>query len=161
NLLNGRSMLLTDEQQYYDAIENFKLQLGIPTDIPIALDDAPLRPILGHYRRYEAVFQQLDAASEMAGRLEKLEDVSKVRAELLGIFRTATISRDTRFRNQIGKRWAAWEKLEHSKEETAVTNRISALNKERQAILDKQADLELKGQQLSPAEVVRLREVEF
>src|SRR5262249_29495602 len=60
-----------------------------------------------------------------------------------------------------GKRWAAWEKLEHTKEETAVTNRISALNKERQGILDKQADLELKGQQLSPAEVVRLREVEF
>src|SRR5205085_4987749 len=44
-LLGGRNSLLQDQQQYYDAIDRFKLQLGLPADLPIELDDTPLRPL--------------------------------------------------------------------------------------------------------------------
>src|SRR5207249_10451887 len=50
-LLRGQSQLVMDEQQYFNAIDQFKLQLGLPTDLPLELDDAPLRPILQQYTR--------------------------------------------------------------------------------------------------------------
>ncbi|HMF14326.1 MAG TPA: hypothetical protein VKE94_18545, partial [Gemmataceae bacterium] len=160
-LLGGRTNLLNDEQQYYDAVERFKLQLGLPTDLPIALDDAPLRPILRHFRRYEEVLSELDAAQVKAQALEKLEDVSKVRGEMLRIFKSAPLTQGTRFRNQIDKRWAEWEKLDRTANHKALEDLLKRLGTERQKLLDKQAELELKNQTLSPAEVARLKEAEF
>jgi hypothetical protein len=160
-LLRGRTNLLTDEQQYYDAIERFKLQLGIPTDTPIELDDAPLRPILGHFRRYELVFKQLETASASAEELAKLEDVSKVRAALLRLFTTSPISRGTRFRDQIGKRWSRWEKVEKSADQAALKKQMKELADEHERLVNKRDQLELKNQTLSPAENARLKEIEF
>jgi hypothetical protein len=161
SLLNGRTQLLMDEQQFYVAVDQFKLQLGIPTDLPLELDDAPLRPILRQYTRYEEVFNQLEAATDQAGQLEKVEDVVKVRAEFLHVFTTTSLSKGTRFRDQIGARWGAWEKLEKSKDHKAVEDRLSGLRKQRQQLLDKQSDLELKNQELSAAEKASLNELEF
>jgi outer membrane protein TolC len=160
-LLLGQTQLLTDEQQYYNAIDQFKLQLGVPTDLPLELDNAPLRPILQQYTRYEEVFQQLDAATEEATALQKEEDVSKVRGTLLRIFTSAALSRSTRFREQIQKRWAEWEKLEKAGDHKAVKDRLKRFGDERQKLLDARAELELKGQELGPAEAARLKEVEF
>jgi outer membrane protein TolC len=160
-LLRGQTTLLTDEQQYFNQIDTFKLQLGLPTDLPLELDDAPLRPILQQYTRYEEVFQQLDAATEEATALQKREDVSAVREALRRIFTNAALSRGTRFREQIEKRWAEWEKLDRAGDHKAVKDRLKRYGDERQKLLDARAELELKGQDLSPAEAARLREVEF
>jgi hypothetical protein len=174
-LLRGQTTLLTDEQQYYDAIDKFKLQLGIPTDLPLALDDAPLRPILGQYTRYEEVFNQFEDAANSAGALKpqedvgkkkedvgkKEEDVSKVRPGLLRIFTTATLSRGTRFRDQIQKRWNVWEKLDKAKDHKALEDQLKRLDGERLKLLAIKAELEVKGQAFSPADAARLLEVEF
>ena len=38
-LLGGRTKLLTDQLQYLQSLDQFKLQLGLPTPLPIELDD--------------------------------------------------------------------------------------------------------------------------
>jgi hypothetical protein len=160
SLLRGKTNLLTDEQQYYVAVDQFKLQLGLPTDLPIFLDDAPLRPILRHFRRYEEVFQELVAAETKAEEIAKLEDVRKARDEFARIFNTSGITKGTRFREQIRKRWAAWEKMAPSATHESIRKQMDQLAKEYRTLTDKQKAIELKGQNLSPAESARIREIE-
>ena len=45
-LLQGRSTVLQEEVDYRDALVRFKLQLGLPPNVPLELDDAPLRPLV-------------------------------------------------------------------------------------------------------------------
>src|SRR5205814_672010 len=44
DLLNGRASVLLQTQQVRDSLDRVKIQLGVPTSLPIELDDASLRP---------------------------------------------------------------------------------------------------------------------
>ena len=68
-LLQGQSQKLTDEQEYGNAIDQFKLQLGLPTALPIELEDAQMRPVTRQFRRYEQVFRQFDEATQSTADL--------------------------------------------------------------------------------------------
>src|SRR5262249_49212582 len=57
-LLQERSTLLRNEFDYRESLDQFKLQLGLPTDLPLELDDTPIRPITRQLQRYESVFKQ-------------------------------------------------------------------------------------------------------
>ncbi len=155
-LLRGRSTLLSDEQQYLDSLDRFKLQLGLPTETPLRLDDTPLRPLLQQFRNFEAVFKDFDATLKQAATFDAAERVAEVRHELAKLLTQSSLVQGTRFAEQIMGRWEAWSKLtaDESKQ------RFDSLSEERRKLLDRQADLQKEGNDLSETEQQRLNELE-
>ncbi len=155
-VLTRRSNLLTDQLQYLGSLDSFKLQLGLPTALPIELDDTPFRPLNEQFQRYEDLFNQFAAASEEPGRFSTQEP-PRVRAELRRIFTTSDLVRGTRFRNQIETRWRDWEKLS----DDGLQKRLEAHGEERRQLFAKRDDLLAKGQVLSDADQQRLDLLSF
>jgi len=151
-LLTRRTTLLTDQLQYLQSLDQFKLQLGLPTELPIELDDTPFRPLNEQFRRYEDLFNQFVAASDEPLRFGTLQFVTSVRKELRRIFTSAPVVRGTRFSKEIGSTWSSWEKLS----EQELRKRLAELYEERRQVRGKQADLETRGQSLSVADQQRL-----
>jgi hypothetical protein len=155
-VLGGRTNLLNDQLQYLGTLDSFKLQLGLPTALPIELDDTPFRPLNQQFQRYEDVFNQYVAASEEPNSFNTL-DPAQVRKELRRIITTSALVRGTRFQTQIEKRWNEWEKLTAD----GLQKRLSQYSEERRQLLAKRDDLLAKGQVLPAAEQQRLDELSF
>lgn len=155
-VLGGRTNLLGDQLSYLQSLDSFKLQLGLPTALPIELDDTPFRPLNQQFQRYEDVFNQYVAASEEPDRFITL-DAARVRNEMRRILTTSTLVQGTRFQNQIDKRWNVWEKLTAD----GLQKRLEQFGEERRLLLAKRDDLLSKGQVLSATELQRLNELSF
>jgi len=155
-VLIRRTNLLADQLQYLSSLDSFKLQLGLPTALPIELDDTPFRPLNQQFQRYEDLFNEFAATSEESDRFSTLEP-PRVRAELRRIFTTSALVRGTRFRNQIEKRWSGWEKLS----DDDLEKRLESHGDERRGLLAKRDDLLAKGQGLSEADQGRLNDLSF
>jgi outer membrane protein TolC len=155
-LLQGQSQKLTDEQEYGNAVDQFKVQLGLPTALPIELDDAQLRPVTRQFRRYEQVFRQFDEATQATADLGGVPP-DRLRSELRRLVHEAALTRDTSFRASFPARWARIEKM--SGEQIAARRR--ELGAERRRLLDRRADLERIGQTLSSRETARLEDLDF
>jgi outer membrane protein TolC len=156
-LLAGRTSLLTDQQQYLQSLDQFKLQLGVPTNLAIELDDSPFRPLTQQFRRYEDLFQEFTAASTTEpDRFRDLEP-SKVRSELRRLFTSSALVRGTRFRTRIEASWGFWEKLS----DIELQKLLASYSEERRRLLEKKTDLENKGQTLSAADQQRLSTLNF
>jgi outer membrane protein TolC len=156
-VLNRRSSLLTDQQQYLQALDQFKLQLGLPTNLPLEQDDSDFRPINQQFQRYEDLFNSFKATSDAPLRFASLEAVPRVRGEMLKLFTTSEIVQGTRFAKDIEANWRAWQRLS----DDDLRKQLARYGEERRRLLDKKAALESKEQELSPAEASRLDEVEF
>src|SRR5439155_7667422 len=99
-VLTGRTNLLTDQLSYWQSLDSFKLQLGLPTALPIELEDTPFRPLNQQFQRYEDVFNQYVAASEEPNRFTNI-DAGAVRGEFRQILTGSLLVRGTRFSKQI------------------------------------------------------------
>jgi hypothetical protein len=155
-VLAGRTTLLGDQLSYLQSLDSFKLQLGLPTALPIELEDTPFRPLNQQFQKYEDVFNQYVAASEEPNRFTNI-DVSAVRGEFRQIFTRSALVQGTRFSKQIQTRWNGWEKLT----EDGLRKRLEQLGEERRRLLAHRDDLLSKGQPLSPEEQQRLSELSF
>src|SRR5262249_36522833 len=71
------------------------------------------------------------------------------------LFTRSALVRGTTFAGKIRARWAAWEKLT----DKDVKDRLDALRKDRQTLLDKKADAQVKGVPFDPADAARLEQV--
>src|SRR5262249_16557844 len=156
-LLQGRSPLLTDQQDFYDAVDRFKLQLGLPVNLPLELDDAPLRPLKQQFQRYDQIFREFGAATREATALSTLPAAPRPREGLRRLFTTARIVQGTRFRTEFPPRWAAWEKLSDDE----LRTKLDALSAERRKLLDNRTDLEAAGKPVPAAAQRRLPEAEL
>lgn len=156
-LLAGRRNLLNDQQDYLQTIDQFKLQLGIPPCFNIELDDSPFRPLNRQFQRYEDLFRAYKAASDEPLRYGTPDKVAEVRGMLRRIFTSSELVRGTRFRSEIESRWRVWEK----RSDRELDKRLAAYKEERRRLLDRQTDLETKGQKLSAADQQRLDTVQF
>jgi outer membrane protein TolC len=154
-LLQGRSTKLTDEQQYGNAIDQFKLQLGLPTALPIGLEEGPLRPLSRQFRRFEQVFRQYDEASQASASLGGVEP-GRLRAELRRLVQEAAVTRGTAFQREFPGRWAPVEKLSGD----ALRDQMRRVNEERRTLLDRKADLERSGGSLPEVDQRRLTELD-
>jgi hypothetical protein len=155
-LLTGRSNLLSDQQQYFDALDRFKLQLGLPTDIRLELDDEQLRPLNRQFQRYDEIFRQYAQAGKDASALGTAP-ATEVRAGLRRLFAESAIVRGTPFRERFPAQWAAWEKRTPQE----IKAQLDQLATERRKLLDLKTDLETKGQTLGAGEQKRLRDIDF
>jgi len=156
SLLRGRTALLTDQQQYLLSLDQFKLQLGLPIDLPIELDDTPFRPLNQQFQRYENLFREYIAASNEPLSFGTPEMVPQVRSALRRILTASTFVRGTRFRTRIETSWPVWEKLSMNE----LQKRLTSDGAEIRRLLDRRTDLEVKGQTLSAADEQRLKELE-
>jgi hypothetical protein len=157
SLLRGRTSLLMDQQQYLDGLDRFKLQLGLPTNTLIELDDAAFRPLNEQFQRYEDLFNQFKAASDEPLSFGTPELAPTVRRELRRIFTTSALVKGTRFRTDIEADWGTWEKLSADE----LQKRLTSYREERRQLLARQTDLQTKGQDLSPVEQQRVDTLNF
>jgi hypothetical protein len=156
-VLRGRTTLLSDQLQYLQSLDQFKLQLGLPTSLAIELDDAPFRPLNQQFQRYEDLFKEFTSASNEPLKFSSEEAVANVRKEMRRIFTSSDLVKGTTFRTQIESSWSGWEKLSA----TELDKRLISYRADRRRILDRQTDLETAGQTLSPADQQALAKLNF
>jgi hypothetical protein len=154
-LLGGRTRLLGDQQNYLQNIDQFKLQLGIPVDVILELDDGPFRPLNQQFQRYEDLFREFKAASDAPLRAGPAKTKGEERKRFRRLFQSSQLVQGTKFRESIGARWKAWEPLS----DDALAKRLADYRDTRRRLLDRQTELETKGQKLSDADEERLKRV--
>jgi len=155
-LLSARNTVLTDKQFMTNALDQFKLVLGLPANLPLILDDSLGRPITRQLDRYYEVLADADAASKRVEQQEQLAP-DKLRAVLLKLYTTDRLVRGTEFQKKLPASWQTWTKMKDPDLKTRLTN----LAKARRDLLDTKTDREMKGQALSPNEANSLRDAEF
>jgi hypothetical protein len=156
-ILNRRTNLINFQQAYLQSLDQFKLQLGLPTNILLELDDTPFRLLNQQFQRYEDLFRQYDASSREPLRLGAPELAPTLRQQLRRLFTTTPITRGTPFRTTILAQWAPWERLSAAQ----LDRRLKDDFEQRRQLLGKQTDLETQGKELSPADKQRLDEIGF
>ena len=134
--LQSQSRLLDGNRQYLDLLDIFKLQLGVPTNLPLELDDGPLRPMRKQLVRYEAVYDQLRDLQAVAGKYDPTEAIPAYRARWKQLLTDSSLVRGKPFAQDYTKRMAELSKL--SAEELA--KQIRELQSQRLKLLDVQAD---------------------
>ncbi|MER3417291.1 MAG: hypothetical protein C4297_13940 [Gemmataceae bacterium] len=110
--LRAQATVLQREVDYADALDQFKIQLGLPTELPLELDDSPLEVLRAQMRRYE----DIEAAyQETLRELEKLESKALAPADLRqaveSLLKTSRLLQGTRFLDELHRSWPAWRAL--------------------------------------------------
>lgn len=162
SLLQAVQNVLSNQATYRIDLDELKIQLGLPTSLPLEVDDTALVPIFRLQNLYEENTRNFITLSEESLKLGRLEPVSRLRDELRQRIGTSALSKDTNFRTEMPRRWAEWEKLAKKfGANDAVTERLSRLRAERRKLLDTKSDLENKNQTLPPEEVRRLNDLDL
>jgi outer membrane protein TolC len=158
-LLQGETTKLARAQEMRDSLDNLKLQLGIPVDTPLELDDETIRPIVEQLARLEQINSDFRITLATLDTLDRPKKVENMREELLKILRDSPLSRPTRvFRVEAPRRWKLWHDLATTKD---VLDRLSEHGKERRALNDLKGELEKKKLELSAKQEERLAFLEF
>jgi hypothetical protein len=156
SLLNARNAVLKDRQDTTNALDQFKLQLGIPANTPLILDDAPGRPMTRQLDRYYEVQGESEAAFNRVEAQQGLAP-AELRPFLRRLFTTDPLVRGTEFRTKVLPAWDALAKRGSEELEALLQKRKD----ERRRLLDRKTDLEMKGKGLSAADALQLRESGF
>jgi Outer membrane efflux protein len=168
-LLGSQQVLLQRRQDLQNGLDGFKLQLGVPTRVPLELDDSPIKPMqemLAEYRRAQEEFMALRTQAEefrtqfrsplqaLAGSAVAPVSLDVPIRELIEnlMLESAYAKRAKRFRASIPARLARWKSM--------TTDQVRA---ELKRLADENRDLELRqarqqvlGQKLSAEETARL-----
>ena len=158
-LLNGRVQLLGTAngtngiRGYLDALDNYKLQLGLPITVPLDLDDGPLKPIREQLIRFDEVYAQVRAVEQAAAQYDRTRPVADFRQWWLTQFTASPLVRGTPFAGRIAERWKTWWPDQLTADQ--VRARLSALRAERGKLLDDRVRRELAKQPVLPAAVAR------
>jgi hypothetical protein len=155
-LLQARNAVLKDIQDTTNAIDQLKLQLGVPANLPLVLDDAPARDITAQLDRYYQILDDSDSTFKQVEQQENLPP-EKLRAFLQGVFANSRLTRGTDFAKKSPAAWQAWAKAD----DKTLDSRLKELGKQRRDLLDRKTELEMKNQTLSPEEARTLRQTEF
>jgi hypothetical protein len=155
-LLQAKNAVLGDIQNFNNALDQFKLVLGLPANLPLLLDDSACREITQQLDRYYHVIADADAAYKLVEKQDTLP-AEKIRDFLFKTFTTDTLVRGTEFQKKVSPSWEAWRKLN----DKDLKTRLTKLGDDRRKLLDLKTDVELKGQTLTAEQTRNLREYEF
>jgi hypothetical protein len=167
-LLQSQNSLFLKIQDRDTSIDSFKLQLGIPEDVPLQFDDASIRAVTEQITRYDRILD--DWKCTVTGderkpitdpcRVSVLEKIyradrpTKIRGDLEGLIKGSPLTRATeRFPQLFLKEWKRWEK-EYPDDKTleAGIKKTEALVDEKKFALRKVGDQDLKLKQKLQAE---------
>jgi hypothetical protein len=138
-LLNARNGVLKDFQDMSNAIDQFKLQLGVPANTPLILDDSPARGITRQLDRYYEIVNESNSVQRTIEQQGGLAP-EKMRPFLMQVYTSDELVRGTSFQQKIPVAWQAWAKANDNE----VKSKLEALAKERRKLLDLKTDLEMK-----------------
>ncbi|MCS6975403.1 MAG: TolC family protein [Gemmatales bacterium] len=112
-LLDSRAQLLLSEVLYQDSLDQFKLQLGLPTNLPLELDFGPLEPLKDQMERLSRVEADYRQILDALDQLEEEPEVApqRLRGILERLFVESPLVRGTKFREEIIRRYATWREL--------------------------------------------------
>lgn len=165
-LLNSRGSLLGSGsanatnagiRAYLDALDNFKLQLGLPLTVGLDPDDSLLEPIREQLARFDELFAQARALEVEGAKFSPNEPVGDFRRRWLTLFTQSPLVRGTEFARTIGKRWESWSPAALTEDQ--VRARLAKLREERRKLLDARAERELKKLPEPPAEAGRISDL--
>src|SRR5262249_19845645 len=156
-LLGARNSVLKDIQDTTNSLDQFKLQLGVPANLPLILDDTPARAITRQLDRYYQILDDADAAAYKLVERKAQVAPAKLRATLRDLYTRVPLVRGTEFQKRITPSLDAWAGLTDEQ----MKARLDKLGAERRRLLDAKTDQEMKGQKLSVAEARQLRDADF
>jgi hypothetical protein len=156
-LLQGRIAVLQAQESLRVGLVQFMLQLGLPANTALELDDSPVRSISRQLQRFDEVFSQFKAAQDEITALDSPETVARLRGDLHRLGTSMPLVAETRFKSRLPVRWKEWEALK----DPQLDAMMRQLADERRKLLDKKTELEKKNQSLSPAEQERQNVLEF
>ena len=139
-----------------DSLDQFKLQLGVPTDLPLELDDGPMRALSRHLQKLRDVYEEDRPCSAKPGRLANA-DLTAVRGEFRKRLIGLPIVLGTPFARSVLERWSVWEKLSGE----LLDARIQQIGAVRRGLVDQQSILQSNGKDLTPADQSRLDDLTF
>lgn len=152
-LLTGRATLLTDQQQYLQSLDNFKIAIGVPMQLSIEMDDSVLQPLMKQFRRSRAIIEnEQDAVSRATGMID-LEGAPRIRENLMRLFERAPLVRGTAFAKRIPARYSQW----HSLSDADLKARLTTLQADADKLTELRSDLQKQSRRLQPADEARLR----
>ncbi|HEY2784683.1 MAG TPA: TolC family protein [Fimbriiglobus sp.] len=151
-LIRGRTTVLIDTRLYQEAVDNFKLQLGVPLTIPLELDDTPVRPVRKQLARFDKLYADLRAVQNAAGKFDANEPVQQYRERWRKLLTETPLSRGTNFAQKYPGVVAELAKLTTAQ----LEKRVSELGAARQKLLDAKTDRQLANKPDTPADEAAL-----
>lgn len=127
-LLDAETALLAQKVTYLDSIEQFKLQLGVPTDVPLEPDVNVLKDLREQLFRFQKLELDARKMGEAFSKLQLKEDgTGSLRRAMLELVNTNPLTAGTQFNNNFPVRLAYW-KTRNSGHTPAAATISSALS---------------------------------
>ncbi len=156
-LNDARTTLLQDTKLHDDALDAFKLQLGVPPALPIELHDAAIKPFMDQYVRYESLIEQFEQVTKELEKYDAPDEAGQIRTRVRKVLTKSDLVVGTvRFKATIEDRWGVWEK----RNDKALVEQLLKLRAERRQLLDLKTEREVKEESLTPKEEQRLGTVQ-
>jgi hypothetical protein len=157
--------VLSNQRTFYNGLDQFKIQLGIPPAIRLDLDIGPLRPMFQLQKQYEAAAENYQKVVAAAQSYDVPGEPERLRGRLRGLLTGADLVKGLPFQTQIVPRLAYWEKLSNQAPKPGERSPLEApmqrLRAERAALLERQRAIYLEGREMPPEMARRLDEVEL
>ncbi len=117
----AQSTVLQSRVSYANALDQFKLQLGLPTELPLRLDPGPLEPLR---RQLEQLDQAINGYTALVNRIRELEPRPEaaqiLRREIEAALFHSDYVQGTQLQRSIEGRWAFWRSLSTEADQGAL-----------------------------------------
>lgn len=146
-LLEGQSQVINDELQLQNALDNFKIQLGMPPVVNLELDQSALKPIYAQLERFQSPINQFQGLVERVdAEFAAMADATRLRARLAEVAASSDLVRGTTFPQRFRQEAEAVAGLNDAQ----LTERLSALRENRRRALAERTALESQERPVPP-----------
>ena len=170
-LLSSRTRLLLAKYNLQTGLDLYKLQIGLPTQTQLELDDDSLRVLYEHLARYNQTRDEFDMLRREAGDFSNtirrqivfigggITSVVPfdlpIRPRLRNLIHDSKAVANTKFREKILDKWQRWEKMN----DEAIQKTILQLTEEQRVIGDTKSRLDVEGKPIPPEVTQRSNEL--
>jgi outer membrane protein TolC len=155
-LQSSRGQVFRIDANLQQAMDAFKIQLGLPTILPIELDMGPVKPVKDALDRYEHIYDLFKAFREIARREGSQREPAQLRAFLKQHALQHPASEGTQFRSSFLARLAVWEKMQ----DAAIREQLNRLTAEILKLRTARIELETDNKPIPDAMATRLKVLE-
>lgn len=157
NYLNARLNVISNEVLLKNNLDNFKLILGVPPDLPLELDDTPLEPIKKQIDRFEHLISDYrQVIQELEGLRDKPGLTRSIRPDILRLFTQLPLTKGSLFAAGLQRSWPEWQRLSQQE----LTTRLNTFRREREQIRLEDERAKDRNETLPAERQLRLRVVE-
>ncbi|MFO0927974.1 MAG: hypothetical protein U0736_13190 [Gemmataceae bacterium] len=132
-MLRSIESALNQQASYRTSVDQFKLQLGLPMNLRLEVEDTQLEPMLGQTRRFENISNTYEEVSNRPLGFVSPDEAGQLRGRLRELLTDSPFVRRTRFRESIGDQLRDWEQMSAGKDARPgpLDERIERLVKDR------------------------------